>query len=346
MAFRGSRSSPSRRRALWTSHGGGEPVADRQRAQDERAVRSRWASATARLTSAGSSAAPAAPPAVRLRGPRRGVRGAARVGPVPVAVGQGRLRQAVRRRLRRRSAAVAPAGRRGRCACGTPTARRPAWSAPAAFETGLLQQSDWGSAKWIELAGRTNAQPLPIFARGFSRRQDRQERAPVHERPRPLRGADQRRPSSPTRCSRPATRTTSSPPSTAPTTSRASCAAARTRSASSSARARRTTSRWPTRPSEADELVRVVEQHRGRQRHADGAGGGRRHQRQRLQRRELLPRRHDQHRHRRRRRPARVAHDHRDRHRAGEHDARRSRRRRATPTSRSTASPAWPSAAS
>ena len=36
------------------------------------------------------------------------------------------------------------------------------------FETGLLKQSDWGSAKWIELAGRNNTQPLPIFARGFS----------------------------------------------------------------------------------------------------------------------------------------------------------------------------------
>ena len=43
-----------------------------------------------------------------------------------------------------------------------------AWSAPATFETGLLQQSDWGSAKWIELAGRNNTQPLPIFARAFS----------------------------------------------------------------------------------------------------------------------------------------------------------------------------------
>ncbi len=43
-----------------------------------------------------------------------------------------------------------------------------AWSAPATFETGLLKQSDWGSAKWIELAGRTAAQPLPMFARGFS----------------------------------------------------------------------------------------------------------------------------------------------------------------------------------
>ena len=42
------------------------------------------------------------------------------------------------------------------------------WSAPAAFETGCSKQSDWGSAKWIELAGRTTAQPLPIFARGFS----------------------------------------------------------------------------------------------------------------------------------------------------------------------------------
>ena len=43
-----------------------------------------------------------------------------------------------------------------------------AWSAPASFETGLLKQTDWGSAKWIELAGRTSAQPLPIFARPFS----------------------------------------------------------------------------------------------------------------------------------------------------------------------------------
>ncbi len=43
-----------------------------------------------------------------------------------------------------------------------------AWSAPATFETGLLNQSDWGSAKWIELAGRTAAQPLPMFGRSFS----------------------------------------------------------------------------------------------------------------------------------------------------------------------------------
>lgn len=43
-----------------------------------------------------------------------------------------------------------------------------AWSAPARFETGLLEQTDWGAARWIELAGRTPQQPLPIFARGFT----------------------------------------------------------------------------------------------------------------------------------------------------------------------------------
>ena len=42
------------------------------------------------------------------------------------------------------------------------------WSAPASFETGLLEQADWGAARWIELAGRTNAQPLPMFARAFT----------------------------------------------------------------------------------------------------------------------------------------------------------------------------------
>ncbi|GAA2878296.1 hypothetical protein GCM10010517_40320 [Streptosporangium fragile] len=32
---------------------------------------------------------------------------------------------------------------------------------------GLLQQSDWGPARWIEYPGRTEAQPMPIFARAF-----------------------------------------------------------------------------------------------------------------------------------------------------------------------------------
>ncbi len=106
--------------------------------------------------------------AVRVRDPRRGVRGAARVGPVPVAVGQGRVRQGVRRRLRRCVRCPRASRPSGRSACGTPPARRRRGARPRRSRPACSQQSDWGSAKWIELAGRTNAQPLPIFARGFA----------------------------------------------------------------------------------------------------------------------------------------------------------------------------------
>ncbi|WP_344947025.1 family 78 glycoside hydrolase catalytic domain [Sphaerisporangium flaviroseum] len=41
------------------------------------------------------------------------------------------------------------------------------WSEPSSWEMGLLRQSDWGSARWIEYPGRTEAQPMPIFARRF-----------------------------------------------------------------------------------------------------------------------------------------------------------------------------------
>ncbi|TYB50572.1 Bacterial alpha-L-rhamnosidase [Nonomuraea sp. PA05] len=41
------------------------------------------------------------------------------------------------------------------------------WSRPSSWEMGLLQQSDWGQARWIEYAGRTESQPMPIFARAF-----------------------------------------------------------------------------------------------------------------------------------------------------------------------------------
>jgi alpha-L-rhamnosidase len=41
------------------------------------------------------------------------------------------------------------------------------WSEPATFTVGLLEQDDWGDARWIEQAGRTEGQPLPIFARQF-----------------------------------------------------------------------------------------------------------------------------------------------------------------------------------
>ncbi|MEU4424460.1 family 78 glycoside hydrolase catalytic domain [Actinoplanes sp. NPDC024001] len=42
------------------------------------------------------------------------------------------------------------------------------WSAPSAWEMGLLEQADWGAARWIEYPGRAETQPMPIFARQFS----------------------------------------------------------------------------------------------------------------------------------------------------------------------------------
>ncbi|MFC7533285.1 family 78 glycoside hydrolase catalytic domain [Actinoplanes sp. GCM10030250] len=41
------------------------------------------------------------------------------------------------------------------------------WSRPSTWEMGLLEQSDWGSAKWIEYPERSENQPMPIFARQF-----------------------------------------------------------------------------------------------------------------------------------------------------------------------------------
>ncbi|BDZ64671.1 hypothetical protein GCM10025877_16090 [Agromyces mangrovi Wang et al. 2018] len=41
------------------------------------------------------------------------------------------------------------------------------WSDPSTFQIGLLEQSDWGAARWIEQAGRAPEDPLPIFARQF-----------------------------------------------------------------------------------------------------------------------------------------------------------------------------------
>src|SRR5690625_3125912 len=42
------------------------------------------------------------------------------------------------------------------------------WSEPSRWEMGLLDPSDWSPAVWIEHAGRTDADPLPIFARPFT----------------------------------------------------------------------------------------------------------------------------------------------------------------------------------
>ena len=42
------------------------------------------------------------------------------------------------------------------------------WSEPSTWEMGLLRPGDWGSARWIEYPGRTENQPMPIFARQFT----------------------------------------------------------------------------------------------------------------------------------------------------------------------------------
>ena len=43
-----------------------------------------------------------------------------------------------------------------------------AWSRPATWSMGLLEQTDWGSARWIDYPDRTEDRPLPIFARQFN----------------------------------------------------------------------------------------------------------------------------------------------------------------------------------
>ncbi|KAK7428847.1 hypothetical protein QQZ08_004617 [Neonectria magnoliae] len=42
-----------------------------------------------------------------------------------------------------------------------------AWSKPATWTVGLLDQEDWGDSRWIEYPGRLPSQPLPVFVRRF-----------------------------------------------------------------------------------------------------------------------------------------------------------------------------------
>lgn len=41
------------------------------------------------------------------------------------------------------------------------------WSKPSTWSMGLLDQSDWGEARWIDYPDRTENQPLPLFVRQF-----------------------------------------------------------------------------------------------------------------------------------------------------------------------------------
>jgi alpha-L-rhamnosidase len=47
-------------------------------------------------------------------------------------------------------------------------ARPSSWSAPSTWTVGLLDQRDWGAARWIEYPDRAENQPMPIFARQFT----------------------------------------------------------------------------------------------------------------------------------------------------------------------------------
>jgi alpha-L-rhamnosidase len=42
------------------------------------------------------------------------------------------------------------------------------WSEPATWSMGLLEQGDWGNARWIDYPDRLENQPLPIFASQFT----------------------------------------------------------------------------------------------------------------------------------------------------------------------------------
>ncbi|MEV0155810.1 family 78 glycoside hydrolase catalytic domain [Micromonospora sp. NPDC050686] len=42
------------------------------------------------------------------------------------------------------------------------------WSEAATWSMGLIDQSDWGDARWIDYPDRTENQPLPLFARQFA----------------------------------------------------------------------------------------------------------------------------------------------------------------------------------
>lgn len=54
------------------------------------------------------------------------------------------------------------------------------WSQASRWETGLLDQADWGPARWIEYPGRTENQPMPIFARQFDANEEQVAKARLY----------------------------------------------------------------------------------------------------------------------------------------------------------------------
>ena len=81
------------------------------------------------------------------------------------------LRRPVRRPLRRAAARSRASGSSGSVRVWDADRRPSDWSEPVRpGRWACSQQGDWGAARWIEYPGRTENQPMPIFARQFTRR--------------------------------------------------------------------------------------------------------------------------------------------------------------------------------
>ena len=193
------------------------------------------------------------------------------------------------------------------------------WSRPGSWEMGLLERSDWGASRWIEYPGRSLSDPLPIFARAFS--VDRRRGAEVVKARLYLSGigiheaelngrrvsdevlapgnsnyqlSAEYRTYDVTRLIRPGANTLG--------VELGNGTALVTRSVTNPATGRTAPYAWWQSQFKGSGTLAAP-------------GRCRRHGRQSEQRRWLLHRWHYQHRYGRRRRSARVAHDHRDRHR-------------------------------
>ena len=211
----------------------------------------------------------------------------------------------------------------GEYGSGTPTSKPPSGRRPPTWSVGLLDQSDWGTARWIEYPGRTENQPMPIFARQF--------RVRSHQNGRHARAVPVGRRSAP---AHPQRRAELDDEVLAPGNANYQLSSEyRTYDLTDALRTgdntlgvqlgngpgvRAAQRHQPGRRPDGA-LLLVAEPVDG-QRRPGRRRRGRRHHRETRQRRQLPRRRHHQRRHRRRRRPSRVPHHHGDRHRRRRRD--------------------------
>ena len=148
------------------------------------------------------------------------------------------------------------------------------WSGPGAWEMGLLDQSDWADARWIDYPGRTESQPQPIFARRFDLQGD-VAKARLYVSGLGLHEATVNGQELTDEALAPGYRTSSCRPSTGPTTSPTSSSVARTH--------RRPARQWHrVRPAQRDQpgrrahhpVLMVAEPDQGLGRRHRGAAAG------------------------------------------------------------------------